>query len=304
MTKAVATKEKVLLVEKEGPLAWIKLNRLDVHNCLNRELLKSLIEACALLAADREVRLVAIIGAGDKVFCAGADLAERKGMTEGEVIDYVGLINKAFRAVELLPQPVIAALNGSAFGGGTELALACDLRVMMSDASMRLTEVKLGIIPGAGGTQRLPRLIGKSKAKEMILTASPITAAEGKVIGLVHKVVEREGVDGSSKDPSKDSALYRISTSSGKDKDSKEKSGETFNQALMAAVREWAEEIATAAPLSLRQAKLAIDQGYDRDLEAGLALETRAYIQLLNTKDRLEGLKAFAEKRKPNYKGE
>lgn len=308
MTEAVATKEKVLLVEKEGPLAWIKLNRLDVHNCLNRELLNSLIKACDELADDREVRLVAIIGAGDKVFCAGADLAERKGMTEGEVIDYVVLINKAFRAVELLPQPVIAALNGSAFGGGTELALACDLRVMMSDASMRLTEVKLGIIPGAGGTQRLPRLIGKSKAKELILTASPITAAEGKTIGLVHRVVEREGVEGSSKEPSNDSALYRISTSSkdsSKDAESKgSKKIETFNPVLIAAVKEWAEEIATAAPLSLRQAKQAIDQGYDRDLEAGLALETRAYIQLLNTKDRLEGLKAFAEKRKPNYKGE
>lgn len=306
MTEAVATKEKVLLVEKEGPLAWIKLNRLDVHNCLNRELLTSLIEACAELADDREVRLVAIIGAGDKVFCAGADLAERKGMTEGEVIDYVVLINKAFRAVELLPQPVICAMNGSAFGGGTELALACDLRVMMSDASMRLTEVKLGIIPGAGGTQRLPRLIGKSKAKELILTASPITAAEGKTIGLVHKVVEREAPEGSSKDPSKDSALYRISTSS-KDttKDTKgSPKKDKFNPILVAAVKEWADEIATAAPLSLRQAKQAIDQGYDRDLEAGLALETRAYIQLLNTKDRLEGLKAFAEKRKPNYKGE
>jgi len=306
MTEAVATKEKVLLVEKQGPLAWIKLNRLDVHNCLNRELLNSLIEACADLADDREVRLVAIIGAGDKVFCAGADLAERKGMTEGEVIDYVVLINKAFRAVELLPQPVICAMNGSAFGGGTELALACDLRVMMSDASMRLTEVKLGIIPGAGGTQRLPRLIGKSKAKELILTASPITACEGKTIGLVHKVVERETPESSSKDPSNDSALYRISTSS-KDstKDMKGSSKkDKFNPILVAAVKEWADEIATAAPLSLRQAKQAIDQGYDRDLEAGLALETRAYIQLLNTKDRLEGLKAFAEKRKPDYKGE
>jgi enoyl-CoA hydratase/carnithine racemase len=310
MTEAVATKEKVLLVEKDGALAWLKLNRLDVHNCLNREILNAIISACAELALDKEVRIVAVIGSGNKVFCAGADLAERKGMTEGETLDYLSLINKTMRAIELLPQPVIAALNGSAFGGGTELALACDLRVMMSDATMRLTEVKLGIIPGAGGTQRLPRLIGKSKAKEMILTASPITAAEGKTIGLVHKVVEREPAEGSSKDPSNDSALYRISTSSkdsGSSKDVESKGSskdDKFNPILMAAVKEWADEIATAAPLSLRQAKQAIDQGYDRDLDAGLALETRAYIQLLNTKDRQEGLKAFAEKRKPNYKGE
>ncbi|MBX9692358.1 MAG: enoyl-CoA hydratase/isomerase family protein [Cyanobacteria bacterium] len=277
MSEAVATKEAVLLVEKQGPLAWLKLNRPEVLNCLNRALLRELIEQCNKLAQDKEVRVVAIIGSGSRVFCAGADLAERKGMSEGDTIDYIGLINQAMRAVETLPQPVIAAINGSAFGGGTELALACDLRVMMHDTQLRLTEVKLGIIPGAGGTQRLPRLIGKSKAKEMILTASPIGAEEGKTIGLIHKVVDRPA---------------------------DEEIGSGFSPSLMAAVSHWANEIAENAPLSLKQAKFAIDEGFDRDLEAGLALETKAYIQLLNTKDRQEGLKAFAEKRKPQYKGE
>jgi len=277
MVKTVASKEDVLLIEKEGPIAWLKLNRPKVMNCLNRELLKAMVAACDELADDKTIRVVAIIGSGSKVFCAGADLAERKGMTEGETIDYLALIQKAMRAVETLPQPVIAAINGSAFGGGTELALSCDLRVMMDDASLRLTEVKLGIIPGAGGTQRLPRLIGKSKAKEMILTASPINAQDGKTVGLIHRVVQRPD---------------------------NEEVGEGFSASLMAEVKAWAEEIATAAPLSLRQAKRAIDQGFDRDLEAGLALETRAYMELLNTRDRKEGLAAFQEKRKPDYIGE
>ncbi len=277
MSEAVATKEAVLLVEKQGPLVWLKLNRPEVHNCLNRALLQELIEQCDKLSRDKEVRVVAIIGSGARVFCAGADLAERKGMSEGDTIDYIGLINQAMRSIELMPQPVIAAINGSAFGGGTELALSCDLRVMMHDAQLRLTEVKLGIIPGAGGTQRLPRLIGKSKAKEMILTASPLGAEEGKTIGLIHKVVDRPG---------------------------DEEVGNRFSPSLMTAVSHWAAEIAENAPLSLKQAKFAIDQGFDRDLESGLAIETKAYIQLLNTKDRLEGLKAFAEKRKPQYKGE
>ncbi|HIA51645.1 MAG TPA: enoyl-CoA hydratase [Candidatus Melainabacteria bacterium] len=267
--------ENVLLVEREGDIAWFKLNRGKVMNCLNRPLLNALINACHEVAKDRSVRVVAIIGAGKKAFCAGADLAERKGMTQAETLDYLALIQKTMRTIETLPQPVIAAINGSAYGGGTELALSCDLRVMVEEAQLRLTEVKLGIIPGAGGTQRLPRLIGKSKAKEMILTGSPINAFEGQQFGLIHKVVTEKGPEDAE-----------------------------FNPALMETVREWVKEIATGAPLSLAAAKEAIDNGYDRDLEAGLALETKSYLTLLNTKDRLEGLAAFAEKRKPVYVGE
>ena len=142
------------------------------------------------------------------------------------------------RSIETLPQPVIAAINGPAYGGGTELALACDLRVMAADASLRLTEVKLAIIPGAGGTQRLPRLVGKSVAKEMILTACPLTAKRGHELGLIHKLVSpTHAGDG------------------------------VFHEPLMRAVEEWADEISTAAPQSLRQAKLAIDGGFDCNLE-------------------------------------
>ena len=268
---------QVLTVEKEASIAWLKLNRPKVMNCLNRDLLKAILAACEELKEDRNIRVVGIIGSGTKSFCAGADLAERKGMTQGDTLDYLALIQRTMRAVETLPQVVIAAINGSAWGGGFELALACDLRVMVESAQLRLTEVKLGIIPGAGGTQRLPRLIGKSKAKELILTAAPVTAQLGQQLGLIHRVVAAE--------------------------DGNELVGD-YHKALMTTVRDWAAEIATAAPLSLRQAKIAIDQGYDRDLESGLALETRAYLELLNTKDRLEGLAAFAEKRSPIYRGE
>ena len=273
--KELDPSEKVLIVERDGDVTWFKLNRPKVLNCLNRPLLQSIIRACEEVAANSRTRVVAVIGAGRKTFCAGADLTERKDMTPAETLDYLSLIQRTMRSIETLPQPVIAAINGSAFGGGTELALACDLRVMIEEAVLRLTEVKLGIIPGAGGTQRLPRLIGKSKAKEMILTGGPITAREGFELGLVHRLVPPT-----------------------------EGKGEAFNEALMEAVREWAKEIATGAPLALKAAKQAIDSGFDRDLEAGLALETKAYLQLLYTRDRLEGLAAFAEKRQPVYVGE
>ncbi len=159
-----------LIVEKELPLVWLKLNRPQAANSLNRELLQEIIAAAQTIATDKQAQIVAIIGAGTKFFSAGADLTERKKMTVAEVIDYHLLIQKTMQTIESLPQPVIAAINGSAYGGGTELALSCDLRVMVKNASLRLPEIKLGIIPGAGGTQRLPRLIGKSKAKEMIFT--------------------------------------------------------------------------------------------------------------------------------------
>lgn len=266
--------EEVLLVEREQGIALLKLNRPKVMNSLNVQLLKSICAACDEIARDKSVRVVIVTGAGVKTFCAGADLTERKGMTEGQVIDYLNLIQRTMAAIENLPQPVIAAINGSAFGGGTELALSCDLRVMSEDAVMRLTEVKLGIIPGAGGTQRLSRLIGKSRAKEIILTARPVGAKEAMEIGLVHKIAKPAQPD----DP---------------------EHAEVLNTARL-----WAREIAKAAPLALKSAKFAIDHGVDRDLAAGLALETKAYLQLLNTKDRLEGLAAFAEKREPVYIGE
>ena len=145
-----------LIIEKEPPLTWLKINRSEVANSLNKALLQDIYAATQKISTDKQTHIVAIIGAGTKFFSAGADLTERQKMTVAELIDYHLLIQKTMQAIESLPQPVIAAINGSAFGGGTELALACDLRVMVKNASLRLPETKLGIIPGAGGTQRLP----------------------------------------------------------------------------------------------------------------------------------------------------
>lgn len=264
-----------LTIAREGALAWLKINRPAASNSLSRALLSAIQSACAELAEAHDIHVVAIIGAGTKVFSAGADLKERSSLSAAELVDYHLLIQRTMLAVENLPQTVIAAMNGSAFGGGTELALACDLRVMVKKAVMRMTEVRLGIIPGAGGTQRLPRLIGKSRAKEMILAAVPVTAEQAYQYGLINRLIDKEA-----------------------------KPESEFHEPLMEEVRAWAREIAGAAPLALRQAKQAINSGADKDLIAALALETKAYLQLLNTKDRLEGLAAFAEKREPQFAGE
>lgn len=264
-----------LIIEKNPPIAWLKLNRPESANALNKALLSALLQATEQIRGDKQILIVAVIGHGHKFFCAGADLSERKKMTEAEVIDYHLLIQKTMQSIESMPQVIIAAINGSAYGGGVELSLACDLRVMVEEAELRLPEVKLGIIPGAGGTQRLPRLIGKSKAKEMILSGAPLTAKDGFQFGLINKLVTKKS------DTSTD-----------------------FHEPLIQFVNDWAKEIAEAAPSSLEQAKIAIDSGFDAPIDDGLAIETKSYLKVLNTKDRLEGLAAFAEKRKPRYTGE
>jgi methylglutaconyl-CoA hydratase len=251
---------------QENGIAIVTLNRPEAANALSTALLSELSALLVELAFRKDVRVVIVTGAGEKVFCAGADLKERAGMNETEVRKTVALIRETINQVEQLPQPVIAALNGSAFGGGLELALACDIRVAVDTAQLGLTETSLGIIPGAGGTQRLPRLIGIGKAKELIFTAKRITTQEAAQIGLVEYVVPRAQ--------------------------------------LMEKALEIATQIATNAPIAVRQAKLAVNRSLDVDLVTGLRLEQMAYEVTIPTKDRLEGLQAFKEKRKPVYKGE
>jgi len=257
--------EDLVLTEAHHGIVTLTLNRPESRNSLSAALLDSLIEAVAALKDDRGTVVVVITGAGDKAFCAGADLKERRGMNEEQVRQAVGKIRGAVEAVAALPMPTIAAVNGAAFGGGTELALACDLRVASREAHLGLTETGLAIIPGAGGTQRLPRLIGMALAKELIFTARRISAQRAWELGLVNHVVDGENLL-------------------------------TFAQQL-------AEEIAQNGPIALRQAKLAMDKGMGVDLATGIAIERMAYEVVIPTKDRLEGLQAFAEKRKPNYQG-
>ncbi|ERM19285.1 enoyl-CoA hydratase-related protein [Brevibacillus laterosporus] len=253
-------------LEKQGQVGILTIQRPGVYNCLNLVTLERLQRLLLEVSTDTDIRVVIITGAGDKAFCSGADLKERKTMQQSQVQQYIRTIRDVFTQVERLSVPVIAAINGIAFGGGLELALACDLRVMSETAQTGLTETSLGIIPGAGGTQRLPRLIGKGRAKELILTARRIGAKEALEIGLVNQIVPA-------------------------------------NQVLEASLS-LAQQIALNAPLALAQAKWAIDYGMEVDMATGLALESNAYQILVPTKDRLEGLAAFAEKRKPVYRGE
>lgn len=251
---------------KEGLVGIMTIDRAEVFNCLNLDSLLAMREHIGEIMFARDVRVVIVTGAGEKAFCSGADLKERRTMTEQQVQRYIRTIRDTFTELERLPKPVIAAINGLALGGGTELALACDLRVMSETAEMGLTETSLGIIPGAGGTQRLPRLVGKGIAKELILTARRVKADEALGLGLVNRVVPA--------------------------------------QQVLDASLALAEQIAANAPIALAQAKAAIDYGMEADLATGLAIESNAYQVLIPTKDRLEGLEAFKEKRKPNYRGE
>lgn len=254
---------KVLLF-REGAVAYVQIQNPERYNALSRQVVDGLHQAACELAVDRQCRVVVLHGGESKAFCSGADLKERQGMAEPQVIDMVQRLREAVNGFTNLPMPVIAAMHGMAFGGGMELALACDIRIAADDAQMGLTEVGWGIIPGAGGCTRLPLLVGPAKAKELIFTARKLTAAEGLALGLVNQVVPRAE--------------------------------------LLDAARSMAQEIAKQGPLAVRAAKRAIDGGLD--LASGLAREWREYQTILPTQDRLEGLRAFAEKRAPVYTGE
>jgi enoyl-CoA hydratase/carnithine racemase len=235
------------------------------RNTLTAAMVEALNEAVRRVNGDPEVRVVVLTGQGDKAFCAGADLKGRESMTHDDVRRWLELLHGAFRALETSTRVFVAALNGVAFGGGLELALACDLRVADPGTAVALTEVKLGIIPGAGGTQRLPRAIGVSRAKELIFTGRRVLAAEALAMGLVNKV-------------------------------------SAPGNAVAEAVQ-MAEEIASNAPLAVAMAKAAVNEGADLPWDAAAAVERAKYHRLLGTEDRLEGLAAFREKRKPVYRG-
>jgi enoyl-CoA hydratase/carnithine racemase len=259
----------LVLVERRGATAFVTLNRAHAANALSKGLVADLEGALGALADDvkrhGDLRAVVLTGAGDKAFCAGADLKERRAMSLDETWGFLDELNRLVNAIAAFPRPVIAAINGVAFGGGLELALACDLRLAAETAEMGLTEVRLGIIPGAGGTQRLPRLCGVAAAKELILTGRRIGASRARELGIVSEVVPAG--------------------------------------ALAAAAARLAEEVAAAGPLALGAAKRAIDGGIALPLAEGLALEAACYEEVLASEDRNEGLAAFAEKRAPVFKG-
>ena len=187
-------KDNVLLVEEDAGIATLTLNRPEVMNSFNFSLLHALREQIESFRFRRDLRVVIITGSGERAFCSGADLKERATLNPDQVREYIYTIRNLFTAIEELNKPVIAAVNGIALGGGTELALASDIRIASSNASMGLTETRLAIIPGAGGTQRLPRLIGKGKAKELIFTGRRVDGQEALNIGLVNAVCAPENL--------------------------------------------------------------------------------------------------------------
>jgi methylglutaconyl-CoA hydratase len=252
--------------ERDGLMIWT-LARPDRSNALSRDLLRNLGVLARATHGRRDVRAVIITGEGDKAFCAGADLKERKNMTLDEVRELLPLYELAFGAIDRLDKPVVAAINGVAFGGGLELSLACDLRVIAADARIGLTETALGIIPGAGGTQRLPRIVGEARAKQMILLAERLDAEEALKVGLVHRVAAP-------------------------------------GQTALACALELAAPFRSGAPIALAAALEAIDAAGSLPLSAGLAYERACYERTLASSDRVEALLAFAEKRSPRFTGE
>jgi len=253
-------------VEQRGLVAVWTIDRPDRLNALSRDLLLALGRLAHEVRQNDSVRAVVLTGAGDKAFCAGADLKERQGMSENDIRLQVELYRSQLGPLDACPKPVVAAINGVALGGGLELALICDLRVAAAHAQLGLPETSLGIIPGAGGTQRLPRVVGEGRAKEMILLAKRLTAAQALEWGLVNRVTPA-GVS-------------------------------VVDDAVA-----WIEPIANGAPLAQASALEAIDRAWGTSLELGLELEKVSYDKVLVSEDRREALTAFAEKRKPRFVG-
>lgn len=250
---------KNLILEKDGKIAVLTINRPDALNALNSELLKELDYAIDYLAEDDEVLAVVLTGAG-KAFVAGADIGEMKDLTVSEGRKFGVLGNRVFRKLETLEKPVIAAVNGFALGGGCEISMACDIRIASEKAKFGQPEVGLGITPGFGGTQRLPRLVGPAVAKELIYTADIIGAEEALRIGLINKIVEKDE--------------------------------------LLDKAKEMANKIANNAPIAIKLCKSAINRGVQCDIDTGIAFEAEVFGECFSTEDQKEGMTAFLEKRK------
>lgn len=253
---------KKLIIQDNGAVRVIKINNPEALNALNTAILKELDAAFTEVAEDNGIHAVVLTGEG-RAFVAGADISEMKSKNaiEGEIFGKLGA--SVFRKIELLPKPVIAAVNGFALGGGCELAMSCDIRLASAKAKFGQPEVGLGITPGFSGTQRMPRLIGMGKAKELIYTADIIDAAEAYRIGLVNHVYEPE--------------------------------------ALMEEAMKMAEKIASKAPIAVKNSKEAINRGIQTDMDSAVAIEAYLFGLCFASEDQKEGMTAFFEKRKANF---
>lgn len=253
-----------ILVSSESGIGIITINRPDVRNALDVETVSEMKQALLQFRVDESIGVVVITGAGEKSFAAGADINELRTRTFRSALE--ARMQSLYDQIEDYEKPTIAAVNGYALGGGCELAMACDIRIAQINAKFGLPELNLGIIPGAGGTQRLARLVGKGRALEMILTGRMIDASEAFQIGLVTRVVETKDV--------------------------------------LDAAKQVAEAILAKGPVAVRLARLAIKAGLETDQHTGLLLERLVQAVLFTTNDKEEGVSAFLEKRKANFKGE
>ena len=254
---------KNIILEKEGHLAIVTINRPKALNALNSETLKDLNVVLDDLQNDSNIYSVILTGSGEKAFVAGADISEMKDLSEEEGREFGLLGNKVFRRLENLGKPVIAAISGFALGGGCELAMACDIRIASEKAKFAQPEAGLGITPGFGGTQRLPRLVGEGKAKELIYTCAIIKADEALRIGLVNKVVPLE--------------------------------------TLMDEAKAMANAIMVNAPIAVKLCKDAINRGMQVDIDAAIEIEAEDFGKCFATEDQKEGMTAFIEKRAKNF---
>lgn len=254
-----------ILFEINDGIGVVTINRPKVLNALNGATLTEINTLFTEIAKDDSVKVVIVTGSGEKSFVAGADIAEMQNMTAIEARSWGKLGHSAFNKIENLPQPVIAAVNGFALGGGCELAMACDIRIASEKAKFGQPEAGLGIPPGFGGTQRLPRLVGKGRAKELIFTTDLIDAQEAYRIGLVNKVVKPEE--------------------------------------LITAAHELAKKIMQRGQVAVQLCKASINEGLDMDLDSGLAYEAEVFGLCFATEDQKEGMTAFLEKRKPAFTG-
>jgi enoyl-CoA hydratase/carnithine racemase len=252
-----------------GPdkVGLVTLNRPDVRNAMNTQMMTDLRDCFMQFYIDPNVAAcIVVTGSGDQAFCSGGDLKERRGMSDETWRQQHAIIEQMVRAIHDCPIPIIAAVNGAAYAGGMEIALACDFVYAADHARFALTEVTLGIMPGAAGTQNLPRAVGVRRAKEIVLAGTPFTAADALAWGMVNRLVP--------------------------------------GPELLQAVMETARRIAANAPVSVRQAKKSLDRATELDRNTGYAFEIEAYNRTVVTQDRQEGINAFNEKRKPVYKGQ
>ena len=256
---------KNILLSADGEIGTLTINRPKALNALNMETLQEIQMGIQEVRNHSEVRVLIITGAGEKAFIAGADISEMRGMNSIEALNFSKLGHLTLKMIEDLDRPVLAAVNGFALGGGTELALACDFIYASENAKFGLPEVTLGIFPGFGGTQRLPRLIGKGKAKELIMTGKMISSQEAFALGIANRVFPQSS--------------------------------------LMDETKKVASQIAGNGAVAVRLAKMVVNAGFNMELTEACSLESYAFSLGFTTEDQKEGMTAFLEKRKPNYKG-